>query len=269
MHRLTAPPQGSNEIFSANQLRLCSALPKVELHAHLNGSVPESTLRELAESRQLDAGACVMLQRGDRSLSNCFKLFDLIHQLTTTHEVITRISREVIISFQEDNVVYLELRTTPKNRPECSMTKESYLQAVLAAVDAHEHQSITSAEHGICVRLLLSIDRRESSEQAWQTGLKLTLHAAEVYAPLETHAILDLLPDRLGHMCCLDDDLEAKLLGSRIPVELCLSSNVITQSVPTYPEHHFATLYHKGHPVALCTDDSGVFATTLSRESYW
>lgn len=47
-------------------------------------------------------------------MSDCFKLFDLIHKLTTTHETITRITRAVVQAFAADNVAYLELRTTPK-----------------------------------------------------------------------------------------------------------------------------------------------------------
>ena len=31
--------------YSADQLRFCQALPKIELHAHLNGSIRESTIR--------------------------------------------------------------------------------------------------------------------------------------------------------------------------------------------------------------------------------
>ena len=49
-------------------------------------------------------------------------------------------------------------------------------------------------------------------------------------------------------------------------MELCLTSNVITKSVASYDEHHFKELWAQGHPVALCTDDAGVFSTTLTQE---
>ena len=68
----------------------------------------------------------------------------------------------------------------------------------------------------------------------------------QVYAPAETQQMLQFQPDRLGHMCCLNAALEQQLFASCIPVELCLSSNVITASVKGFPDHHFLPFYKAG-----------------------
>ncbi|XP_028101797.1 uncharacterized protein LOC114301087 isoform X1 [Camellia sinensis] len=51
--------------------------------------------------------------KDDRSLQEVFKLFDLIHIVTTDHKILTRIAQEVVEDFATENVVYLELKTTP------------------------------------------------------------------------------------------------------------------------------------------------------------
>jgi adenosine deaminase len=45
-----------------------------------------------------------------------------------------------------------------------------------------------------------------------------------------------------------------------------LTSNLKTKTVPSLAEHHLVTLHQQGQPYCICTDDSGVFATTLSQE---
>ncbi|KAK3127932.1 hypothetical protein QOZ80_7AG0580330 [Eleusine coracana subsp. coracana] len=312
----------------------CVALPKVELHAHLNGSVRNSTLLELA--KQLgDRGVIVfedvkdVIMKDGRSLPECFKLFDLFHMLTTDHDTVTRIAKEVVEDFAAENVVYLEIRTTPKKNAAKGMTKRSYVDAVIRGLKAVESvdvlfdSNLTTSEPLSCtpmteldndtrkkkiyVRLLLSIDRRETTSAAldtvnlamemkdqgvigidlsgnpvvgeWETylpalqhakelGIPITIHCGEVPNRKEIQAVLDFCPQRLGHVCCLNDDEWKQLKSLKIPIEICLTSNVMTGGAPSLELHHFADLYNARHPLSLCTDDSGLFSTSLSNEYY-
>ncbi|VFQ88954.1 unnamed protein product [Cuscuta campestris] len=256
----------------------------------------------------------------DRSISESLKLFELIHLLTTNHKTITRITKEVVEDFAAENVVYLELRTTPKRNDSEGMSKRSYMEAVVEGLrsvstveidifrgsDVEEsHGNGHSQRKKIYVRLLLSIDRRETREAAmgtvqlamemrhlgvvgidlcgnpmigeWTTfwpvlefareqGLLVTLHCGEVPNMEEINAMLDFLPARIGHACCLKQEEWKKLKSYKIPVEICLTSNIRTEIISSLDIHHFADLYNCKHPIVLCTDDSGVFSTTLSRE---
>ncbi|KAI3745364.1 hypothetical protein L1987_58475 [Smallanthus sonchifolius] len=300
------------------------SIPKVELHAHLNGSIRNSTLLELA--RELgEKGTIVfsdfehVIRKNDRTLCEVFKLFDLIHVVTTDHKTITRITKEVVEDFAAENVVYLELRTTPKRNDSIGMSKRSYMEAVVDGLrsvsssnldinfscDDLEKFSKYQTKKKIIVRLLLSIDRRESTASAmetvnlalemkdmgvvgidlsgnptvgeWETffpalkfakeqGLSVTLHCGEVPNSVEIQAMLDFLPGRIGHACCFQDEEWRKLKSYKIPVEICLTSNIRTETISSMDVHHFADLYKENHPIVLCTDDSGVFSTILSNE---
>ena len=83
------------------------------------------TRSELAEAQGGDAAVSreaqrLLTLRGERSLADCFALFDVIHRLTTRHDVVQRITREAVEDFAADGCVYLELRTTPKARLTCT-----------------------------------------------------------------------------------------------------------------------------------------------------
>ncbi|CAI9087785.1 OLC1v1021954C2 [Oldenlandia corymbosa var. corymbosa] len=230
-------------------------MPKVELHAHLNGSIRDTTLLELA--RELgEKGSIVfsdveqVIMKNDRSLREVFKLFDLIHLITTDHKTVTRITKEVIEDFAAENVVYLELRTTPKVELALRLKRSG-----VVGIDLSGNPAI-----GEWKTFLPAL------KFAKEEGLSVTLHCGEVPNSQEVHAMLDFIPGRIGHACFLEEDHWRKLKSYKIPVEICLTSNIRTESISSVDVHHFADLYESRHPITLCTDDSGVFSTSLSNE---
>jgi len=150
------------------------SLPKIEIHAHLNGSIREKTLFELAEERMIplndryfetslsasnmdddnennhDRPVSIYNKR-HRNLMECFDIFGEIGKVIVDLDAIRRITREALEDFAKEGVVYLELRSTPKRllskRQRCDgsfslasvatdelATKRDYCEAVINTI---------------------------------------------------------------------------------------------------------------------------------------
>ncbi|XP_042887728.1 adenosine deaminase-like protein [Penaeus japonicus] len=110
-------------------------------------------------------------------------------------------------------------------------------------------------------------------QEAKQCGLNLSVHLAEVPNEKETLELLKTgLIDRIGHGTFIHPDtggsqeLSQLVKSQAIPLELCLSSNIKSGTVKSAEDHHFSFWRKDEHPVVICTDDKGVFSTTLSEE---
>ena len=96
------------------------ALPKVELHRHLEGSLRLSTLIEVARSHGLsvtDTGQLRSLVKINAdepfTYENFLSKFKTLRLFYRTPEIIGRIAREAILDAAADNILYIELRFTP------------------------------------------------------------------------------------------------------------------------------------------------------------
>jgi adenosine deaminase len=58
----------------------------------------------------------------------------------------------------------------------------------------------------------------------------------------------------------------AHLRDNDIPLEVCPTSNVCTQCVPSLAEHPLPQLVAAGVPVVINSDDPPMFSTTLNQE---
>uniref|UniRef100_A0A2R9BSF2 N6-Methyl-AMP deaminase n=1 Tax=Pan paniscus TaxID=9597 RepID=A0A2R9BSF2_PANPA len=264
-----------------------SELPKVELHAHLNGSISSHTMKKLIAQKpdlKIHDQMTVIDKGKKRTLEECFQMFQTIHQLTSSPEDILMVTKDVIKEFADDGVKYLELRSTPRRENATGMTKKTYVESILEGIKQSKQENLD-----IDVRYLIAVDRRGGPLVAKETvklaeefflstegtvlGLDLSGDPTVNSKPKkETQILLDLLPDRIGHGTFLNSgeggslDLVDFVRQHRIPLELCLTSNVKSQTVPSYDQHHFGFWYSIAHPSVICTDDKGVFATHLSQE---
>nr|XP_002128674.1 adenosine deaminase-like protein [Ciona intestinalis] len=289
----------------------CQQIPKVELHAHLNGSLSNKTIKKLLDRRRDLKISTAAFEKGEqRTMGDCFEMFKVIHSLVDSTEVIYEVTKDVIEEFSADGVKYLELRSTPKGLVESGMDKRRYMDAVVGAIRDYKHDN----DDVIDVKFLPSIDRGRSIKDAQENlklaeeysiscedivtgidfsgnpyttdaakfmpvlqgaqrvGLKSAVHLSEVKDRSdETRMFLSVPPDRIGHGTFLTDeeDVKSSVLESRIPIEVCVSSNIASNtSPPEHIKHHSVWWMGQEHPCVVCTDDKGVFSTGLSSEYF-
>jgi len=123
---------------------------------------------------------------------------------------------------------------------------------------------LTGDEHQYEVREFAEAFRIARGE-----GLKATAHAGE-HRPAATiiEAIETLDLSRVGHGVRAAEcpDVMRQLADARMPLEVCLSSNLALGLYPSMAKHPIAELANAGCVIVLGTDDPGFFDTDLVRE---
>ena len=110
---------------------------------------------------------------------------------------------------------------------------------------------------------------RDVYGRAASEGLRATVHAGETVGPESVWAALrELKADRIGHgLRAIDDpELVTYLADREVPVEACITSNVLTGCCASVDQHPLRKLFDAGVLVMLNTDDPDMFRTSLARE---
>lgn len=145
------------------------ALPKIELHRHLEGSVRLETLVDIARDHHLDVVQPLtadtlrplvqVVSDETHSPQQFLSKFAVLRQFYLTEAIVQRITREIVADAAADNVRYMELRFTP--RALCHVTRSPLEDVVRLVCDTANE---AASAHNMMVRYIVSMNRHEGVE---------------------------------------------------------------------------------------------------------
>jgi adenosine deaminase len=283
-----------------------NAMPKVELHVHLEGSIRPSTLLALAKRNGADLPA-----RDLAGLREFYRFTDFDHFIQVyatissclrTVSDYTLIAHEFGADLARQNIRYAEVTFTPY--PNVARTGLPF-DEILAGLN--EGRARARADFGVEFGWVLDISRNDVGSRhqvvAWaaqaldrgvvgfglggpeqgfppewfadaytvarEAGLHSVPHAGEVVGPESVWGALRVLgAERIGHgVRSVEDPALVEYLRQRqIPLEICPTSNLCLGVYPSYEAHPLRRLWEQGLYLTVNSDDPPMFNTDLVRE---
>lgn len=280
------------------------ALPKVELHVHLEGTIRPETAIALARRHGEDPDRVLPLVDGGYparydSFDQFVELYLAVSAQLRTPDDLAVVAADFARHQLEQGVRYSEATFTATTHVRNGMEPHAMWRAVadgLAEVPgtrvglivdavrnfgtANGHQTVELVESaGDAPVVALGLAGTETAAPcrdfpmlrpaADRLGLGLVVHAGEIGPAAEVTAALDeLAADRIGHGIAVVDDpaVLSRVVTEAVPLEVCPTSNVVLGSVPDHASHPFLRLWAAGANVTVNSDDPPFFGTTLTEE---
>ena len=105
-------------------------LPKVELHSHLTASFPRSAFKVLLEEKGLDSDISYLDSTVVKEVFTT--TFENIRKGITHKKDLEYISHHCFDAYYQDNVKYLEIRSTPKSMADIDSVE--YVQTIIDSI---------------------------------------------------------------------------------------------------------------------------------------
>ncbi len=285
--------------------RFVEAMPKIELHVHLEGAIGPATLLQLARRRRIALPADT-----EAGLREWYKFEDFEHfvDIYVTCSECLRDPEDFQLALREfareqarQNIRYSEVHFTIATHVRQGANGGEVGDAIAESLVDIER------ELGVRVRLIPDIVRNLEPEwadvtlewalehrdrgvvalgmagiESWPAnpfrehfavakaeGLHHVAHAGEQRGPGSIREVLEIAdPERLGHGIRVVEDRElmARLAERGLPFEVCPTSNVALNNVATFAEHPIGELLDAGVRLSINSDDPAMFSTSLSLE---
>jgi adenosine deaminase len=282
---------------------LIAAMPKVELHVHLEGCVtPEMALRFARKNRwpypyESVEQALALTEFSD--LSSFIAAARVNSHTLRTVDDYCDVARQYLRRMHDENVVHVEMAVSPQGFKRRGLEIKPCIDALASAFrEAFDNFGMTGGIIAGCQRELPPGESLEMLSELRACGdniLAVGLHGAEWQneprlferhfqfaraqgwhtvahageegpADYVTQSIDILAVERIDHGVRAEDSpaLLERLAAEQIPLTVCPLSNVCLGVFPTLEEHNIARLLRAGIAVSLHSDDPPYFGGYLS-----
>lgn len=279
------------------------ALPKAELHVHLEGCISPELMFTFARRNgvQLPWATAHDLQASYQfqDLQSFLDLYFFGCKVVSTERDFYELTRHYLARAHADAVVRAEMFIGPQSFVERGVPIEALMNGVLAAIDD------AKKDCGISAGLLVSVHRHRTEEDAFRTlasvekwsekiagigmggaerpnppskfidffracrdqGFHTTVHAGEEGPAAYVRQAMDLLQvDRIDHgnACLADSQLVAELAERFIPLTVCPISNLKLNGVKTLAAHPLRQMLQAGLCATVNSDNPPYFGAYVN-----
>lgn len=280
-----------------------SKVPKVELHLHLEGAIPHEAMWELIQKYGGDYSVADPESLEKRFEYKDFPHFIETwlwkNQFLREYEDFTFIAEQVARDLSFQNIWYAEVFFSPSDFARFGLETQRLTEAIRkgfshvseieialvadlvrdfgperAAITLNELNEVKEYNVvGIGIGGSEQNFPPEPFESVYEMARKLdfytSAHAGEAAGPESIWAaVRNLRVDRIGHGTRAKEDefLLDYLAEHKIPLEMCIISNVRTGVVDTVKDHPVREYFDKGIVLSINTDDPKMFGTSLAEE---
>jgi len=277
---------------------LLRAMPKAELHMHIEGSLEPDMIFAMAQRNQVPLSyPSVEALRQAYVFNNLQEFLDIYHAGTTvlkTEQDFFDMTDAYLARAQADNVLHTEIFFDTQTHTGHGTSVETVINGLYRACEE------APARHGITASLILCFLRHLSEEEAFECleqvlplrdkivgiglassevghppekfakvfararelGFRLVAHAGEEAPPAYIWSALDVLKvERIDHgvQAIHDAALMQRLAKDRIPLTVCPLSNLKLCVYPTLAQHSLKRMLDAGIIATVNSDDPAYF----------
>ncbi len=237
-----------------------------------------------------------------KSLEEYLLPFDITTQVLQTEEALIRATYELAEDAAEENIRYLEIRFAPLWHIKKGLSLTEVIEAVIEGARkaeknfnirvgiiicgirhtspgdtikvaelavAYKNRGVVGFDLAGAEKDFPAKDHKEAFYLIINNNINTTAHAGEAYGTESIEqAIHYISANRIGHGTRLkeDGDLLNYVNDHRIPLEMCITSNVQTKAVNTFDDHPAKFYFDLGLRVTLNTDNRLISNVTLTDE---